>query len=150
MKNLLVILLTGFTLNGFAQFTDKQITLLTKINCGLTEAWVVGEIGEEQESLGEGEDAEEITVLEFEIYHHKTYVHGETGSVLVYLFPKSKAKEVKAENWNGEDRATDFIETKSFIVVIQYYQEWNDYYDAAMPVLLPEIKAWFKVNTESF
>ncbi|MFI5202977.1 MAG: hypothetical protein ACHQF2_00660 [Flavobacteriales bacterium] len=167
MKTLTLLLFLGLNGTAFGQFTDKQITLLTKINCGLTEAWTVEEIeyDEEEEAEAEEEETEEaeeqemvvsaktigqveIPQLTFDLTHHKA-VDGDTqGTVSIAVFEKQYAAKVKAFDWSTEGKSV-IVETKSYIVVIVYEEDWNAFYNAAVPVLLPELKAWFKANTDN-
>src|SRR5687767_6374863 len=115
MKHLaLITIALGFVLTSNAQYSEKQITLLTKINCGLTEAWTVGDIDEGQETLGDDDDAESVTTMEFELKHYKARENGEEGIVFITLFPKDKAKQVKSADWSQQEEKVDFVETKSF------------------------------------
>lgn len=151
-KKLLLFLFVFSFGTASAQFTDEQLTLLTKLNCALKGAWVMDGPNVENQVAGRSNSPNDVEEVEFSLFNYKTWEYGtnqnEEGEVAFSIFQKSKAKETKEEFESTEEEKVIFIETKSFLVVVQYKLDFNDFYDKEMKEIIPAIKAWFKDNSE--
>lgn len=148
MKNLIFLLFVASFTTANAQFTDEQISLLTKLNCSLNGAWVMDGPEVPLPVAGRTNDPNEVQILDFSLIHYNSWEGNVQGDVSISVFQKSQEAEAK-ENSNASDEIkVVFIETKSFFVVVEYSAEWNDFYDKEMKNLIPAIKKWFKENSD--
>lgn len=143
MRNIFTIILIFITIPVFAQFPDKHMEMLSKMNCELSDAWSI-EI--EQDSTYGTFNCPAIII---NLMSYKTEVKkGSNYGVGICLFHKQYADSLKSHDWDDRIGQDVFSETKSYIVLISYYTGQNDTYTKMITKLIPEVLKYFKDNKD--
>lgn len=148
IQKLFFLLFIASASTANAQFTDEQITLLTKLNCALNGAWVMDGPEVPRPVAGRSNDPNEVQNLDFVLYHYNSWEGNEQGDVSISVFQKSQEADAKEDSQASDEIKVVYISTKSFFIVVEYSAEWNDFYDKEMKEIIPAIKNWFKENSD--
>lgn len=145
MKTLIIIFFCFLTPASFGQFPSSHLDLLSKINKELTDSWTPDiDIDSSFNSVLD------IPSIEVDLFNYKTEeVDGNVG-VSLYLFNINDSTTVKSYDWTNDvdedDNAFKIMETKSYIVVVDWFQDYNDIYNSLVPKLIIELTDFFKRN----
>jgi hypothetical protein len=140
MKLLSLLFITWTTLS-FGQFQEDHVNQLTKLNCELSDTWVL-----EFDIEKSFNSSLPIPNISIGLWNHKTE-DGNGGNVglSVYLFEKKFKDKVIAYNWfDHKSDSFAFLETKSYIVVLDCWVPYNEKVKQLTPVLITELKAYFE------
>ena len=84
------------------------------------------------------------------LYNYKTAEGKQNKGVSIYVFKKSDSTAVKSYDWTEDNLfLTEIIETKSYLLVIDWHKKYNSIYDNLVLNLIPELKDFFIKNKNS-
>lgn len=144
-KLILILLLLSSVVVSFGQFPEEHIKQLTKLNCELSDTWVV-ELDIEDD-LNYRLPYPNISIG---LWNYKTADdHGGNIGLSVYLFDKEYKDKVSSYDW-GEDDETGYklIETKSYIVVLDFYVPDGSRFGNMIPILTTELAMFFETRKD--
>jgi len=145
MKSSIVFLFSILTFFASGQFSDSHLNLLSKININLTESWTP-----DIEINKTFHDVLDIPNAEIRLYNYKTTDGKQNKGVSIYVFRKNDSAAVKSYDWTEDNLfLSEIMETKSYILVIDWYKKHNSTYDNLVSKLIPELRAFFIRNKDS-
>ncbi len=145
MKSSIILLFGILTHFASGQFSDSHLNLLSKINTKLTESWTP-----DIEINKTFHDVLDIPNVEVRLYNYKTAEGKQNKGVSIYVFKKSDSTAVKSYDWTEDNLfLSEIIETKSYLLVIDWHKKYNSIYDNLILNLIPELKDFFIKNKDS-
>ena len=147
MKKLFILICFWFQANLYAQFTDKQITLITKMNGGLSGPWTVYEVYRNYFNTKNEDPKIKIESLYVELVQFDNEKFNEAWPIKMEFYQLANDSIARAEI-SSDGFKNEIIKTKSFIIILFYKENGSDYYTDSLPIFLKEIKAWFKKNSD--
>jgi hypothetical protein len=145
MRKLVLILLISLPIIAFAQFPEKHIIILTKINCALSEAWIVSAAPD----LAHFNDSA-VSNIEMILLPYRSIDKDERCSIVISVYDKKYTKQVKTFYRDNETDTLKFsgqiIETKSYVVFIGYFKDRCEIDGKMAPKALSEINKFFDDN----
>lgn len=139
MRTLCALALIAIHSVAHSQFREEQVELLARLNCELSNAWTISDL-HEQDFLFGGRTASSYSA---DLFTPKTSRKGNNEGVSLYFFEKAVADSVEAYFAPDEVSSTEFIYTKSFIVVISYFTSNGKFYDIYTRSMLKELRNYF-------
>jgi hypothetical protein len=140
MRTLCTLMLVAMHSVAHSQLQEEQVELLARLNCELSNAWTINHINPWTFPVG----GKETPCYSSNLFCAKT-VHGRGSNegVSLYFFEKAVGDSVEAYFAPDEVSSTEFIYTKSFIVVISYFSSNGKFYDIYTRSMLKELRNYF-------
>ncbi len=131
----------------YGQFPKKHLDLLSKINTNLSNSWTP-EVEQQKPYPQKLLNLQEINVYLI-TYKTGTKIELDNEGVEIHLFNKKYRNQVKEFNWD-RDGITEhlFLETLSYIVVIEYGTYFKEMNINLVTKLISELKVYFRDNKQ--
>lgn len=130
---------------SLGQFPEGHLKQLTKLNCELSDTWVV-EL-DIDDNLNYKLPFPNINIG---LWNYKTADDkGGNIGLSVYLFEKVYKDSVRSYNWGENDKSKfKLIETKSYIVVLDFYIPNDSCFGNMIPTLITELTTFFETRKD--
>lgn len=123
---------------------DEDLEILSNINCNLTNAWTINV------KINDPEDNYNSNAIKTYLFTYKTRKDGRNSGVIMDLYDiKYKDTVLIDKKPNHSSIKAHFFYTKNYIVYINHGVAVNMIYDSYMPILIEELKTFFKENEEN-